>query len=164
MSWDDAVEFCKRLSKYTNREYRLPSESEWEYACRARTTTPFYFGKTISTEQANYNGNYTYGNGKKGKYHEQTTDVGIFPPNDFGLYDMHGNVLEWCEDVWNEDYEGAPTDGSAWTRWGLNDRLIRGGSWGSDPLLCRSAFRLSFPPDGEDINLGFRVCCSISTT
>ena len=101
VNWYEAVEFCKRLSKLTGRNYRLPSEAEWEYACRAGTTTPFYFGETITTELVNYRtglvnyrGNYTYGNAPKGEYREQTTLVGQFPANAFGLYDMHGNVLE----------------------------------------------------------------------
>ncbi|HEC84091.1 MAG TPA: formylglycine-generating enzyme family protein, partial [Thioploca sp.] len=103
ISWHDAVEFCQRLSEKTNREYRLASEAEWEYACRAGTTTPFYFGETITTELANYS-----------MSRGETTDVGSFPPNAFGLYDMHGNVWEWCADLWHENYNGAPTDGSAW--------------------------------------------------
>ncbi|NEP63642.1 MAG: formylglycine-generating enzyme family protein, partial [Symploca sp. SIO2G7] len=98
VSWFEAVEFCQRLSRYTGKSYRLPSEAEWEYACRAGTTTPFCFGESISTEQANYDGNYTYGNGKKGKYRKKTTPVGNLSANSFGLYDMHGNVWEWCQD------------------------------------------------------------------
>jgi formylglycine-generating enzyme required for sulfatase activity len=93
VSWDDAQEFCARLSQLTNKTYRLPSEAEWEYACRGGTTTPFYFGKTISTDLANYNGKYTYGNGVKGEYREKSTDVGIFPANPCGLYDMYGNEI-----------------------------------------------------------------------
>ena len=127
VSWHDAVEFCVRLSKHTSKDYRLPSEAEWEYACRAGTTTPFYFGETITTELANYNGNYTYGEEPKGKYREQTTPVGQFPPNAFGLYDMHGNVWEWCADHWHDNYEGAPTDGSAWLNGNENRSPLRGG-------------------------------------
>ncbi|MEH2434535.1 MAG: SUMF1/EgtB/PvdO family nonheme iron enzyme [Nostoc sp.] len=97
VSWDEAVEFCEKLSQKTGNTYRLPSEAEWEYACRAGTTTPFYFGETITTDLVNYDGNYPYGSAPKGEYREQTTDVGKFPPNSFGLYDMHGNVWEWCE-------------------------------------------------------------------
>ena len=107
VSWNDAVKFCQKLSQKTGRDYLLPSEAEWEYACRARTSTPFYLGETITTDLANYNGNYTYGNEPKGKYRGETTDVGIFPPNAFGLYDMHGNVWEWCADYWHENYNGA---------------------------------------------------------
>jgi formylglycine-generating enzyme required for sulfatase activity len=130
VSWRDAVEFCDRLSNHTQRPYRLPSEAEWEYACRAGTTTPFHFGETITTDLANYNGNYTYGNGSKGVYRKETTEVGSFKiANEFGLYDMHGNVWEWCQDDWHNNYEGAPTDGSAWiSDDAKSDKLLRGGS------------------------------------
>ena len=112
ISWLDAEEFCQRLSHHTGRLYRLPSEAEWEYACRAGTTTPFHFGETISPEFANYNGEYTYGNGEKGVYRKQTTPVGSFQvANPFGLYDIHGNVWEWCADDWHKNYQGAPSDG-----------------------------------------------------
>ena len=152
VSWDDAVEFCQRLSKHTGRKYRLPSEAEWEYACRAGTTTPFHFGSTITTDVANYRGTDweykgkthpgSYGQGPKGEYRQQTTDVGSFSANAFGLYDMHGNVWEWCLDHWHNTYDGAPTDGSAWLSSGeSNLRLLRGGSWYVSPWDCRSAFR-----------------------
>ena len=114
VSWQEAVAFCEKLSQQAGRTYRLPSEAEWEYACRAGTTTPFHFGPAITTDLANYDGNYTYGNGSKGVYRQQTTEVGSFPPNAFGLYDMHGNVWEWCADHWHGNYDGAPTDGTAW--------------------------------------------------
>jgi formylglycine-generating enzyme required for sulfatase activity len=114
VSWYDAMEFCSRLSHHTGRDYTLPSEAQWEYACRAGTTTPFHFGETISTDLANYDGNYTYGSGKKGEYRRRTTDVASFPANAWGLHDMHGNVWEWCLDNWHDSYEGAPEDGSAW--------------------------------------------------
>ncbi len=128
VSWYDVVEFCARLSKHTKREYRLPSEAEWEYACRAGTSTPFHFGETITTQLANYDGNYIYGNGIKGEYRNQTTPVGSFPPNAFGLYDMHGNVWEWCADSWHDTYEGAPIDGKIWIDNDNPKRLQRGGS------------------------------------
>jgi formylglycine-generating enzyme required for sulfatase activity len=155
VSWNDAQEFCARLSQMANKTYRLPSEAEWEYACRAGTTTPFYFGETISTDLANYNGNYTYGQGQKGEYREKTTEVGIFPANPFGLYDMCGNVWEWCEDGLHENY----IDGSAWTSLG-SEPVMRGGSWFNDPQHCRSAYRYYYSRDYHDLNVGFRVVCS----
>ncbi|WP_442948848.1 SUMF1/EgtB/PvdO family nonheme iron enzyme [Nostoc sp.] len=142
VSWDEAVEFCKKLNQKTRRKYRLPSEAEWEYACRAGTTTPFYFGETITRDLVNYNGNYPYGSAPKGEYRQQTTDVGKFPPNSFGLYDMHGNVWEWCQDVYNDNYQGAPKDGSAWlTGKDNNSMLLRGGCWYYFARHCRSALR-----------------------
>ncbi|MEO0827442.1 MAG: SUMF1/EgtB/PvdO family nonheme iron enzyme [Cyanobacteria bacterium J06635_15] len=152
VSWDDAMEFCERLSKQTGREYRLPSEAEWEYACRAGTTTPFYFGESLTSEQANFRGG-------------QTTDVGSYPANDFGLHDMHGNVWEWCLDHWHDNYEGVPTEGSAWTEGGDSSRrLLRGGSWSYFPDYCRSADRYGFPRDDRFYNVGFRVVCASSWT
>jgi formylglycine-generating enzyme required for sulfatase activity len=167
VSWLDAVEFCARLSQKTKREYRLPSEAEWEYACRARTTTPFHFGVTITTDLVNYDGNYTYGSAPKGTYREQTTPVGSFGvANNFGLYDMHGNVWEWCADDWHQNYEGAPTDGSAWL---IDDtdnhyHLLRGGSWFNDPRDCRSAYRVRNVADLRYNHVGFRVVCSSAWT
>ena len=160
VSWFEAVEFCKRLSKLTGRNYRLPSEAEWEYACRAGTTTPFYFGETITTELVNYDGNYTYGNAPKGEYREQTTPVGQFPANAFGLYDMHGNVLEWCADEFHQNYADAPTDGSVWLNGNKDRSPLRGGSWANSPDFCRSAIRIDFNRRvGHDIVTGFRVVC-----
>ncbi len=130
VSWDDAVEFCARLSKLSEREYRLPTEAEWEYACRAGTTTTYYFGENITDQLANYDENV-------GK----TTPVGKYPPNAFGLYDMHGNVWEWCQDDWHENYQGAPIDGSAWVAYNMGTKVLRGGSWHNQPEICRSAFR-----------------------
>ncbi|NEP36828.1 MAG: formylglycine-generating enzyme family protein [Moorea sp. SIO3B2] len=174
VSWYDAVEFCERLSQYTKRQYRLPSEAEWEYACRAGTTTPFHFGETITTDLANYDGNYTYGSGSKGKYLEETTPVGSFRvANEFGLYDMHGNVWEWCADHWHSNYEDAPTDGSAWEDESNNNndndnlsRLLRGGSWRSDPGFCRSGSRPFYNPllRRSGSKFGFRVVCGCAWT
>ena len=163
VSWYDAVEFCDRLSQYTGRTYRLPSEAEWEYACRAGTTTPFHFGETITTDLANYCGHGTYGDGVEGVYRKETTAVGSFGvANNFGLYDMHGNVYEWCQDHWHNNYEGAPTDGSAWlsNKKNSNRRLLRGGSWHDIPEDCRSAYRSYDLLDGDNNNIGFRVVCS----
>ena len=164
VSWYDAVEFCQRLSQHTGKEYRLPSEAEWEYACRARTTTPFHFGETITTDLANYHGNYTYANEPTGKYREQTTPVGHFPPNGFGLYDMHGNVWEWCEDDRHDNYEGAPNDGTAWLTKQSSPKVIRGGSWDYFPDLCRSASRNDSPRVARIDIFGFRVVCVVPRT
>jgi len=158
--WYDAVEFCARLSQHTGRDYRLPTEAEWEYACRAGTTTPFHFGETITTDLANYRGTITYGAGPKGEYREQTTDVSSFPANAFGLYDMHGNVWEWCQDHWHENYDRAPTDGAAWLSSGESKyRVLRGGSWYDLPEFCRSAIRIGDAPGVIDGLVGFRVVC-----
>lgn len=133
VSWEEAVEFCARLSQKTGREYRLPDEAEWEYACRAGATTPFAFGETITPDIVNYDGNYPYGAAPKGVYREKTVRVGsLGVANGFGLYDMHGNVWEWCLDEWHASYDGAPTDGSAWMSSGDESyRVLRGGSWSS---------------------------------
>jgi formylglycine-generating enzyme required for sulfatase activity len=163
VSWDESVEWCARLSQKTGKLYRLPTEAEWEYACRAGTTTPFYFGETISTDLANYDGNYTYGAGVKGEYRGQTTDVGSFPANAFGLYDLHGNVWEWCADHWHENYQGAPKDGSAWISSGNSEnRLTRGGSWYIDPWDCRSAYRGYDSLVHRRGLLGFRLVCVLA--
>jgi formylglycine-generating enzyme required for sulfatase activity len=163
VSWDEAVEFCDRLSNHSGRSYSLPSEAQWEYACRGGTTTPFAFGHTLSTDLANYDGNYTYADGPKGEYREKTIAVGSFPANAFGLYDMHGNVYEWCLDHWHSNYEGAPIDGSAWIENGSNTdaaRVRRGGSWISNPRWCRSASRYGIAAGTRGNDLGFRVVVS----
>ena len=167
VNWYDAIEFCARLSKLTVREYRLPSEAEWEYACRAGTTTPFYFGETITGELANYNASNTYADEPNGEYRNETTRVGQFPPNAFGLYDMHGNVREWCADTWHDNYDGAPTDGSVWIENGNDNRSpLRGGSWGYNPTYCRSAIRYDyyFRRVNRINNYGFRVVCVFGRT
>ena len=144
------------------RIYRLPSESEWEYACRAGTTTAFHFGETITSKLVNYDGNKTYASAPKGKYRQcqYTTDVGSFPPNAFGLYDMHGNLWEWCQDNWHDNYNGAPENGSAWIHNDNPYRILRGGSWYDNPGSCRSAYRYNFLKRVDIIlDIGFRLVC-----
>ena len=170
VSWDDAIEFCQRLSKQTRREYRLPSEAEWEYACRSRTTTPFNFGKTITTDLANYRGTNweitemvspgNYADEPKGQYREETTAVGMFLPNLFGLYDMHGQVWEWCQDDFHENYGGAPIDGRAWSSGSSSKKVVRGGSWNFTPWYCRSACRIEHSCSYGLDYIGFRIVCS----
>ena len=133
VNWGDATSYVEWLSQKTGKGYRLLTESEWEYVARAGTAGPFHFGSTISTDQGNYDGNYTYGSGRKGVLRGKTVGVGSFPANGFGLHDVHGNVWEWVEDCWHGDYSGAPADGSTWTT-GENcgERVLRGGSWNGD--------------------------------
>ena len=168
VSWQDATAFCERLSQQFGQTFRLPTEAEWEYACRAGTTTPFHFGTTLTTDLANYRGtdwdyggqiySGAYGVGSHGVYREQTTDVGIFLPNRFGLYDMHGNIWEWCQDLWHDNYGDAPNDGGAWlTQTNESFRVARGGSWINPPDYCRSAYRSRNAPDFRGNSLGFRV-------
>ncbi|MGB3612916.1 MAG: formylglycine-generating enzyme family protein, partial [Elainellaceae cyanobacterium] len=151
ISWDEAVEFCQRLSHRTGHHYRLPSEAEWEYACRARETTPFHFGDALTPELATYS--------SKG-----TTAVNSYPANAFGLYDMHGNVWEWCSDRWHENYKGAPNDGTSWNAGGESQladnaiqRVVRGGSWLDPHMRCRAASRIGLATDTRSGDLGFRV-------
>jgi formylglycine-generating enzyme required for sulfatase activity len=178
VSWNDTIEFCARLSKKTGKNYRLPSEAEWEYACRAGTTTPFHFGETITPDLANYDGNHPYGEGPKGIYRQETTPVGSFQvANAFGLYDMHGNVWEWCADPWHDNYEGAPTDGRVWDE-NNNDnhyrnyidllvnikndngtRLLRGGAWCNVSNVCASGLRYYYIARYVSNDNGFRVVC-----
>ncbi|MGB7521815.1 MAG: formylglycine-generating enzyme family protein [Spirulinaceae cyanobacterium] len=215
VSWYDAIEFCARLSRYTGKDYRLPSEAEWEYACRAvsnqlpkegespwlteqgepflteqgeqwlieeeNSYPPFHFGETLTTDLANYNGS-VYKNEPEGKSRGQISPVKIFPPNAFGLYDMHGLVWEWCLDPWHESYENALANSRVWD--GENNdnhyqkiidnievllsdnrrRVLRGGSWNRNPWDCRSAFRLDRPPDNRSLDFGFRVVCGAART
>ena len=160
VSWDDAQAFCRWLAAKTGRPYRLPSEAEWEYACRAGTSTPFAYGEGISSELANYNGEHRYRDEPPGVYRHETLPVGGFLPNAFGLYEMHGGVWEWCADRWHPDYVGAPADGQPWEDSGTNARVVRGGSWHEPPDLCRSAVRLKFRPTETDDTVGFRVALS----
>ena len=157
VSWYEAMEFCARLSKHTGKAYRLPSEAEWEYACRAGTNTLYSFGDSLTSKQADddHSG-------------EETTQVGSFPPNGFGLYDMHGNVWEWCQDRWHKNYHGAPTDGSTWLSPDESESrvtcVIRGGSWNEPPSYHRSAIRFGYEADLIIHYIGFRVCCSTPKT
>jgi eukaryotic-like serine/threonine-protein kinase len=169
VNWLDAIDFCQKLSQKTGRIYRLPSESEWEYACRARTTSPFAFGETITPSIVNYDGEDPYGAAAKGKSSGETMPVGSFPPNLFGLYDLHGNLWEWCLDEWVDSYNGAPTDGSA--RGDINSRdekkrrLLRGGSWLNSASYCRSASFGNNVASGRNFVIGFRVVyVSLSTS
>ena len=157
VSWKNAKGYVEWLRRKTGKRYRLLSEAEWEYVARAGTTTPFHTGRTISTEQANYDGNHTYGSGREGAYRERTTPVGSFEPNGFGVYDVHGNVWEWVEDCWNISYRRAPTDGSAWLRGDCDRRVLRGGSWLNEPGNLRSANRLRYSTGDRLIRIGFRV-------
>ena len=180
VNWYECVEFCKRLSQRTGKQYRLPSEAQWEYACRSVNSEqltvnsegltlaqwnekyhqPFHFGQTITGDLANYRATYTFADEPKGQYRKETTSVGQFPPNAFGLYDMHGNVWEWCADEWHKNYQNAPSDGSIWLNGDNNRSPLRGGSWNYNPFNCRSAYRNSFDAR-EDRNYlnGCRVVC-----
>lgn len=162
VSWLDAQEFCQRLSKHTGRKYRLPTETEWEYACRGGTQTTFFFGNIITTDFANYDGRESYGVKATGKYDKKTNPVDAFPPNPFGLYNVHGNVWEWCEDHYAPHYTNKPKDGSAYySNMGNLPRVVRGGSWSLTPNYCRSAKRSSYSADSNYNFLGFRVVCVI---
>ena len=160
ISWNDASSFCEWLSRKTGRAVRLPTEAEWEYACRAGTQTPFNMGQTISTDQANYNGKYTYGSGVKGLSRQATVPVGSFRPNAWGLYDMHGNVWEWCAD-WSGTYpSGSVTDPTG--ALSGTTRVLRGGSWFLEPYFSRSARRDFHRPFVFNNSYGFRVAASVA--
>lgn len=170
VSWHDAIEFCARLSRFSGKLYRLPTEAEWEYACRAGTSTPFHFGETITTDLANYRGTAygdrsgSYRQGPKGIFREGTAPVGSCGvANAFGLYDMHGNVMEWCADHWHDNYEGAPTDGSAWLNPNskIERHIRRGGCWFYDPGTSRSAARFEAEVGCRSYLDGFRIACSL---
>jgi formylglycine-generating enzyme required for sulfatase activity len=160
VSWDDAQEFCARLSKLTGRRYRLPTEAEWEYACRGGTDSAFAFGPNVLPDVVNYDGNVPYGAAPTGASRGETVPVGSLGlANAFGLYDMHGNVWEWCADTWHEDYTGAPADGSAWAGGDATRRVLRGGSYRIFASFCRSAARSAFTPDFRQDFAGLRVAC-----
>ena len=158
ISWSEARQFCERLSRQTGRAYRLPSEAQWEYACRAGTSTPFHFGDTLTSGLANYCGEHIYRAEAPGAYRHATTPAGTFPPNGFGLFDMHGNLWEWCADAWHADYAGAPAGDAAWQGGGdRGGRVVRGGSWHDVPAACRSAARTRYEAEQGDDFVGFRV-------
>lgn len=158
VSWDDAQLYVQWLSAMTGQKYRLPSEAEWEYACRAGTHTAFSFGDAITTEHANYDGNFTYNDGPKGEFRHGTTKAGSFAPNLWGLFDMHGNVWEWVQDAVHENYEGAPADGSAWEEGGDPvRRILRGGAWLYQPRYLRAALRNGYSAVLANDVVGFRV-------
>jgi formylglycine-generating enzyme required for sulfatase activity len=164
VSWDDATAYAAWLSRKTGKTYRLLSEAEREYVTRAGTTTAFWWGDTISTAQANYHGGNTYrGVGVKGEYRKQTVPVERFEPDSWGLYNVHGNVWEWCEDVWHDNYNGAPTDGSAWLQ-GSDEsrRVVRGGAWNLHPQLLRAASRHWHGAVGRNNDLGFRLARTLN--
>jgi formylglycine-generating enzyme required for sulfatase activity len=190
VTWQDAIEFCARLSRLTRRNYRLPSEAEWEYACRAIPNQvakksnqipvypPFHFWETLTSNLANYRAIEIYRQEVKGEYREKTTPVRSFPPNAFGLYDVHGNIREWCLDPWHENYEGAREDGKVWDENDNDTRyldilsnikvliedgrthILRGGSWNSAPQDCRSASRYHLGR-GLSEPVGFRPVFSV---
>lgn len=161
INWYEANEFCERLSRHAEHEYRLPSEAEWEYTCRAGTVTPFHFGDTLTSELANYIDSQTYHTSEKGKYIGKTTSVMNYSANSFGIYDMHGNVREWCFDYWHSNYQGAPSDGTVWKKDGNQSfRVLRGGSWLLNIEDCRSAHRHKDVPSNKSQTNGFRVVCS----
>ena len=144
------------------RKYRLLSESVWEYVARAGTTTPFHFGETISTDRASYDGNSSYGSGRKGRYREKTVLVGRFASKRFGLHDVHGNAWEWVQDCWNASCHGAPRDGSAWERGDCSSRVLRGGSWNYFPKTLRSANRLRSSAGNRDFVIEFRIARTLT--
>ena len=156
VNWNDAKAYVKWLSDKTRKEYRLLSEAEREYVTRAGTTTPFWWGETITTDQANYAGNLPYNGGAKGEYRKQTVPVRSFKPNPWGLYQVHSNVYEWVEDCWNGNYEGAPADGSAWLAGNCAYRTLRGGSWYSNARSVRAAYRDAHAREILYYGIGFR--------
>ncbi|WP_107668626.1 SUMF1/EgtB/PvdO family nonheme iron enzyme [Cyanothece sp. BG0011] len=165
ISWEDAVEFCDRLTQYTQRPYQLPSEAQWEYACRGGSTTPFYFGPTLTGDLANYMAKRLYAGESSSIYRQETTSVSAFYPNPFGLYDLHGNVWEWCADAWYSTYENASSSGTPRSSSQQETRrVLRGGSWDEDAYHCRCASRYAYHPQGVGVSqIGFRVMLMASS-
>lgn len=159
VSWEEAMEFCERLSRATGRRYRLPTEAEWEYACRAGSASPFHFGETAAAAWANYHGRYPYAAASKGVNREQTVPAGSLGiANAFGLFDMHGNVWEWCLDSWHDNYVSSPADGRSWEENGIGYlKVLRGGAWDSSAGECRVSSRNRITSSLRLNNVGFRV-------
>jgi formylglycine-generating enzyme required for sulfatase activity len=172
--WREAMEFCKQLSalpaeKQAGRVYRLPTEAEWEYACRAGTTMAFCFGDALSSQQANFNGNYPFGGAPKGPYLQKPAKVGSYPPNAWGLYDVHGNVAEWCADWYDPDYykkspkedPKGPAGGVLNTGFNTFFVVARGGCWLDEARGCRAAYRMRFQPTEPYRWVGLRAACDV---
>lgn len=163
VNWDDAKAYAAWLTQQSGQTYRLLTEAEWEYAARAGTTTPFWWGTSITPAQANYDGNYTYAGGSKGVYRKATVPVGSFAANPWGLFNVHGNAWEWCEDGWRDTCAGAPTDGSAWLQGGEQGRrVVRGGSWYYLPRSLRSALRFRLTSGYRVNDCGFRLARTLA--
>jgi formylglycine-generating enzyme required for sulfatase activity len=163
VSWNDANAYIAWLNKSTGKKYRLLTEVEREYITRAGTTAPFWWGDSVTTDQANYRGEYTYGpRSKIGLYRKETTPVDTFDPNPWSFYQVAGNVWDWVEDCYQDSFTGAPTNGSAWTSGDCGRRVLRGGSWGSQPRNLRSAARYRLPPDSRDSYYSFRVARDVA--
>jgi formylglycine-generating enzyme required for sulfatase activity len=162
VSWNDAKAYVAWLSRQTGKTYRLLSEAEREYVTRAGTTTPFWWGSSITPQQANYDGTYAYNGGATGAYRKQSLPVDSFIPSPWGLYQVHGNVNEWVEDCYHDSYSGAPADGSAWTAGDCSDRILRGGDWSNLPDSLRSADRYHLTPDKRYVQVGFRVARTLT--
>jgi formylglycine-generating enzyme required for sulfatase activity len=161
VSWNNAQKFCETISHKTGKKYRLPSESEWEYACRARSATLFSCGNTITDRLANFSDGYIYREDSRDLYKRKTTPVGSYPANEIGLYDLHGNIWEWCQDRWHNNYQESPPDRRIWeTGDSSNCRVLRGGSWLSDTWFCRSANRSYLSPESKNNSVSFRVVLS----
>lgn len=163
VSWIDIEETLPTIQNYApeSMKVRLPTEAEWEYACRAGTSTPFNFGAVINTSQANFNGKYPYSNTPEGKYRKKTTRVHTFPANGWGLHDMHGNVWEWCADWYDEDFYLQCSCVDPVNSRGARSRVLRGGSWIGSAGDCRSAYRCSLYPDYKSYDVGVRLCVNL---